>query len=334
MSIHPSRTLTPELRACLADAGLASLMTVARLKGEPSERALSGIKAIRDHLLKVDKNLEDLPSYEPEEMAKAITNCDPDPEWRERILRGMTLVAMFDGEPSNIALNLLDQTAKAFEIEDKPVNTYRNVMEGRMLTTRIDLMRRSFVRDAVASTVKSGGLGILSATLKVLSGHRDDAVLRRFESLKNYPEGSFGKAYADFLDLNSFNYPGDLGGPPIPVFRHDCCHVLGGYGTTAAEEGAVIGFQAGFEKLDPFDVLMFAMAEFELGIGVSPFIPGEFGKLDPERMFAGIEHGSLVNTDLIKDIDPWDYFAEPLTAVRIKFNIQPRGQEPEYPFPL
>jgi hypothetical protein len=50
-------------------------------------------------------------------------------------------------------------------------------------------------------------------------------------------------------------------------------------------------------------------------------------------MFAGIEHGSLVNTDLIKDIDPWDYFAEQLTAVRIKFNIQPRGQEPEYPFP-
>lgn len=35
-----------------------------------------------------------------------------------------------------------------------------------------------------------------------------------------------------------------------------------------------MGFQAGFEHLDPFDVVMFAMAEFELGIGASPFIPG------------------------------------------------------------
>lgn len=88
MSINPSRKLSANLRECLANAGLASLMTVARLKGEPSERALTGIRAIRDHLLKVEKELDDLPSLQPEEMAKAITNCDPDPEWRERILRG------------------------------------------------------------------------------------------------------------------------------------------------------------------------------------------------------------------------------------------------------
>lgn len=331
MSINPSRKLSANLRECLANAGLASLMTVARLKGEPSERALTGIRAIRDHLLKVEKELDDLPSLQPEEMAKAITNCDPDPEWRERILRGMTLVAMFDGEPSALALNLLEQTAKAFQVEANPVNTYRNVMEGRMLATRFDLMRRSFVRDAVAATMKAGGLPMFAATLKALSGVRDETVLKRFESLKHYPDESFGKAYSEFLDRNNFNYPGDTGGIPIPVFRHDCCHVLGGYGTTAAEEGAVIGFQAGFEGLDPFDVLMFAMAEFELGIGVSPFIPGEFGKLDPERMFAGMEHGSCVNTDLIRDIDPWDYFEEPLETVRTKFNIVKRGREPEYP---
>ena len=60
MSINPSRKLSANLRECLANAGLASLMTVARLKGEPSERALTGIRAIRDHLLKVEKELDDL----------------------------------------------------------------------------------------------------------------------------------------------------------------------------------------------------------------------------------------------------------------------------------
>ena len=92
------------------------------------------------------------------------------------------------------------------------------------------------------ATIKAGGFSALTATLKVLSGHEDRAMRERFEGLKSYPTGSFGKAYADFIEINQFDFPGTPGGPPPPVFRHDCCHVLGGYGTTAAEEGAVLGF--------------------------------------------------------------------------------------------
>jgi len=307
-------------------------MTMARLHGEPSMRALTAIGGIRDHLLKVgDLDLSALPSLKPEEMAAGILDCHPDPEWRERILRGMTLVAMFDGDPSPEALDLLERTATSFQVNATPVNTYRNVMLDRQFMVRLDLMRRGFVRDAAQATVRDGGLPMLTATLKVLSGHRDKATLERFETLQTYPSGSFGKAYADFITINQFNFPGELGGPPVPVFRHDCCHVLGGYGTTAAEEGGVVGFQAGFERLDPFDVLMFALAEFELGIGASPFILGEFGQLDADRVFAGLEHGSQVNTDLIHDIDPWDHFADPLEVVRERFAIPPRGRDPEYP---
>ena len=86
-------------------------MTIARVHGEPSQRALAGIRAIRDHLLKVDLDLESLPSMAPEAIASAIRGCDPDPQWRVRILRGMTLVALFDGAPSQECLQLLNQTA-------------------------------------------------------------------------------------------------------------------------------------------------------------------------------------------------------------------------------
>ena len=334
MTILPGRHLSPELRQCLGRAGLPCLMTMARLRGEPSERALAAIRGIRDHLLELpDVDLSQLPSLEPEAMAAGITACDADPEWRERILRGMTLVALFDGEPGPEALELLDRTARSFQVNASPVRSYRNVMQERLGMVRLDLVRRSFVRDAARATLRDGGLPMLAATLKVVSGHRDQATLERFQALQDYPSGSFGKAYADFISINQFNFPGDVGGPPVPVFRHDCCHVLGGYGTTAAEEGGVVGFQAGFEHLDPFDVVMFAMAEFELGIGASPFIPGEFGQLDPDRLFAGLEHGSHVSTDLIRDIDPWDHFADPLEEVRQRFAIPPRGRNPEYPQP-
>lgn len=97
VSIQPGRALPKDLRTRLATAGLPCLMTVARLHGTPSTRALRAIEGIRDHLLMTSNmELSALPSLEPEAMAAGITSIDADPEWRERILRGMTLVAMFD----------------------------------------------------------------------------------------------------------------------------------------------------------------------------------------------------------------------------------------------
>ena len=95
------------------------------------------------------------------------------------------------------------------------------------LALRFDILRRGFIRQAVEATICAGGFSALAATLKVLSGHEDAAMLKRFQGLRGYPQGSFGKAYADFIDLNGFGFPEQPGGPPPPVFRHDCCHARG-----------------------------------------------------------------------------------------------------------
>ena len=79
--------------------------------------------------------------------------------------------------------------------------------------------------------------------------------------------------------------------------------------------------------------MLFGIAQFEIGIGASPFLPGMKGRADPERMFAALEHGAHVDVDLIGDpaFDPWQEFDRPLAEVRAKFEIPPRGREPEYP---
>ena len=331
MVINMKATLPLEQRQRLAEPALAGLMTMARLKGDPSAKALAAVAGVRDHLMHVDLDLSSLPSLSPQELAQRIRAVNPDPQWRERVLRGMTLVALFDGAATGAELALLEQTAQAFEVAHSPVDSYRRVMGNRQTMVRLDLMRRSFLKDAISATVQQEGAGGVLGIAMVLAGQEDKAMAARYQSLRSYPEGSFGRAYANFISRNQFNFPGELGGPPPPVMHHDCCHVLGGYGTTAAEEGAVIGFQAGFEKLDPFDVLMFVIAEFEVGIGVSPFIPGEFNQLDPERIFAGMAHGSQVTIDLIAELNPWDHFASPLAEVRQLFNVVPRGREAEYP---
>ena len=318
-------------RQAIGAAGLAALMQVARCGGEPSAKALVAIRAVRDHLLRIELDLAALPPISPVELAQQVMAVNPDPQWRERILRGMTLVALLDGEPTPERQQLLDATAAALAVDPAPARSFGQVMQGKLNLLRLDIGRRGFIKQAMGATLQQEGLRGALGIATVMLGHEDRAMAARYQALRDYPTGSFGRAYADFIDRNRFGFPGEVGGPPPPVMHHDCCHVLGGYGTTAAEEGAVVGFQAGFERADPFFVLMFALAEFELGFGATPFIPGERGALDPERIFAGIVHGAQVNTDLLAAVDPWDHFGEPLEAVRQRFNVLPRGREPEWP---
>ena len=70
--------MPPDLRICLAKAGLPALMTIARVHGEPSQRALAGIRAIRDHLLKVDLDLESPPSMQPDYPDPSVTQPQQD----------------------------------------------------------------------------------------------------------------------------------------------------------------------------------------------------------------------------------------------------------------
>lgn len=329
IDLHTSPPLAQ--RQAIGAAGLAALMAVARCGGDPSPKALTAIRAVRDHLLQIELDLASLPSIGLAELASQLQAVDPDPQWRERILRGMTLVALLDGAPTPARQQLLADAAAAFAVDAAPVRSFAQVMDGKLNLLRLDIGRRGFVKAAMGATLQQEGLRGALGVARVVLGQEDRAMAARYQALRDYPQDSFGRAYAAFIDRNGFGFPGELGGPPPPVMHHDCCHVLGGYGTTPAEEGAVVGFQAGFERADPFYVLMFALAEFELGFGVSPFIAGQRGGLDPERIFAGMAHGAQVNTDLLAAVDPWDHFAEPLAAVRQRFNVVPRGREPEWP---
>ena len=78
------------------------------------------------------------------------------------------------------------------------------------------------------------------------------------------------------------------------------------------QRGSVLGFQAGFERLNPVYVLRFVLAEFERGFGATPFNPHEQDRLDREWIFAGMAHGLQVTADLIAGTDLWENSPSPL----------------------
>ncbi|MCP9849486.1 hypothetical protein [Cyanobium sp. Morenito 9A2] len=327
MTIHPQLQPPEDQREAIGRAGLGSLLAIASLEGAPSPLALRTITAIRDHLIRLPIPLDQLQPLSPEELAQAV----PGAEWRERILRGMTVLALLEHEPSSAQLKRLRATARALGIDDAPVETFRHVLEHQFNLVRLDIARRGFQKGAALSYLRDEGPAGALQLARALLQQDDPALAERYRQLAHYPEGSLGRAYSAFIAANGFSLPGEIGGPPPPVVRHDCCHVLGGYGTSAAEECGVLGFQAGFGRNDPFFTILFALAQFQLGIGSTPVTAAATDQADPETIFRGLEHGSTVTRDLISDWDPWDDFDKPLETVRSLYGIRPRNRVGEGP---
>lgn len=310
----------PERREAIGRAGLGSLLAIAAEGGPPSPIALRTITAIRDHLIHLPIPLDSVERLDPAQLAAAV----PETEWRQRILRGMTVLALLEDSPGEARLAYLAATARALQIDDAPVQAFRHVLDHQFNLVRLDIARRGFQKGAAAAYLREEGPAGALQIARSLLKRQDPGLASRYRGLAELPEGSLGRAYLAFIDANGFSVPGEVGGPPPPVVRHDCCHVLGGYGTSASEECGVLGFQAGFGRNDPFFTILFALAQFQLGIGATPVTAAETGQADPELIFRGLEHGSSVNRDLISDWDPWDDFPQPLEEVRRRYGIRPR----------
>lgn len=322
MRLHLQLQPPADRHGAIGRAGLASLLAITSLDGPPSPVALGTITAIRDHLIHLPIPLEELVPLTPEQLAAAV----PEAEWRQRILRGMTVLALLEQDPSQAQLDRLEATASALQVDAAPVRAFRHVLDHQLNLVRLDIARRGFQRGAALAYLHDEGLGGALQIARSVLHQNDPELAARYRALALCAEGSLGRAYLAFIDANGFSVPGELGGPPPPVVRHDCCHVLGGYGTSPAEECGVLGFQAGFGRNDPFFTILFALAQFQLGIGSTPVTAAETGQADPVAIFRGLEHGSSVNRDLISDWDPWGDFDKPLDAVRALYGIRPRDQ--------
>ncbi|WP_094555528.1 hypothetical protein [Synechococcus sp. 1G10] len=310
-----------EQREPIGRAGLSSLLAIASLEGPPSPIALRTITAIRDHLIQQPIPLDQLEPLSPEQLAAAV----PETEWRERILRGMTVLALMEQEPSHAQLERLQATAQALGLDDAPVQAFRHVLERQFNMVLLDMARRGFQKGVAISYLRDEGLGGALKLARAILQKEDPALAERYRQLAHYPEGSLALAYSDFIAHNGFNLPGEVGGAPPPLVRHDCCHVLGGYGTSAAEECGVLAFQAGFGRSDPFFTILFALAQFQLGIATNLVTGPSTEPADPEAIFRGLEHGRTVTRDLISDWDPWEDFDKPLETVRAIYGIRRRG---------
>ncbi len=303
----------------VARAGLRGIKMVAAADGVFQELERDLMNAAQKHLLQTDFDLDELEPITPEELAKAIP-----PEFGERVLGGAIIVSLIDGEASAAETELLQAYAKAMGLKSDGIKEAQRLVDQQMLRFRMDVLRRSFLGQRMKDFVKRRGLRGLVTVAKGVMGREDPALAARYRALEQKPAGTLGRGYYDFVTSHEFSFPGEKDSAPEPIVFHDCLHVLAGYETTSLEETQIAAFQAGTMKKDPMFGLLFGLAQFQLGVAITPVTEAEKLVMDPDLLLAAFVRGTFVTRDVCVDWQPWDDFDRPIEELRTELNILPR----------
>jgi uncharacterized tellurite resistance protein B-like protein len=301
--------------------GLRAMKMVAMADGTFGE-AERGLLRTMQELVGVKHDLDALRPIEPEELATHLV----EPGLRRQIVRGMIILSIIDGEASAEEARVVERFARALGVESPDLAALRRIADGHLVVARFDIARRFFAREKMTEMTRQKGLAWLARSVATLAGVAEDrATAARYRALERAPAGSLGRAYFDFTAHNQFSFPGEKGAPPEAVIYHDLTHVLSGYGTDPAGEMQVLAFHAGCrrEEHDPFAFLMFGIAEFHLGLGMSPVASPSKGMFDPPRVLRALQRGRACTIDPTHGWDPWPVMDRSLAELRADYQIPP-----------
>jgi hypothetical protein len=228
-----------------------------------------------------------------------------------------------DQAPTKNHVKRITAFAEALDVEEPGLKALELYVRGAYIRLRAHLARNGHaVPQVLKAAREESRWGVLGMIARVLGLTENTELAARYRETLNYPEGSLGRAYADFIVDNGLGFPGEKGTPVEVLAIHDLCHILGGYDIDPASEVLVIAFQAGHLSYGSFNYLMLAVLQFHLGFRVTPLVAGTMGQLDIEAAFEALLKGHRMTRDL--SAGGWDIqqdLALPLEHVRAKYRI-------------
>ena len=270
--------------------------------------------------LEVDVDVSTIAPTEPDLIADRI----PDTKARERIVQAMILMALMDGEVTEVEVQTVERFAATLGVSDPRVKNLRQLCEGQFTLMWADLARRSFAKDIFLDALKRDGFpGLWKIVGPIMGQARNADLARRYNDLGQLDRKTFGREYWEFIVENDLGFPGESRAVPETGIWHDVTHVLAGYGTEPEEEVLNVSFIAGYKRDDPFFWLFTIALQFHLGIKVSPYSPPQKGLFRPDAVLEALRRGSCCGED-ISAWDPWPHFGRPLADVRGELGIPDR----------
>jgi hypothetical protein len=281
----------------------------------PQDRFLGAVARL--HRSVIDPGA--LPAPRPEETAALIA----DPRRRKRLLQLAIVMTTIDGSVAPATAANVVRLAGALGVDERGVGTLRKMAAHHETLARIDLVRRVFGRIAGIGWRDERWAGLRKVLGLFGGGAEDEALARRYARLGLLPAGSFGRALWEFWTAHDFAMPGQKHGIPEFGIFHDLGHVLAGYETDPEGELQQAAFQAGYVRNDGFMFLFFAIAQFHLGLKITPIAPALTGHLDVDKVMTALARGAACTVDLSDGWDHWPHMKRPLAEVRAELRIPP-----------
>ena len=234
--------------------------------------------------------------------------------------------------PRSVAQRV-ETLASTLGVAEPMVNVGREMAENHLSRMYLDIQRHSWY---LRKTIEQSGHGrfaeLARSKLAYTGVVADPMIARKWMSLGDNPDGSWGKAVHQFYIDHSFPFPGEKHGIYELGALHDWVHVLTGYGTEPEGEIDVFAFiAAGME--DPHGFTQFVLT---LGLFQNYSIKHVSGKriltarsdtvedrASSDRLADALRRGSQTTVDTMGGIDHFSLAAENLDELRIRFNIVP-----------
>jgi hypothetical protein len=209
----------------------------------------------------------------------------------------------------------------------------RSLARGHFAWMYLDLQRHSwYEEETIKESLRGRWEELIRSKLAYTGVVTDRAIADKWRGLRDCPEGSWGKAVADFYDRHGFPFPGERFGIYELGARHDWVHVLAGYETTPEGELDVFAFIAA-SMTDERGLVLLAIT---LGLFQNGSIRHVAGKRIKnarsdtltddgavERFTEALRRGNLCATDVMGSVDMFAHKDEPLGDVRTRFGVAP-----------
>jgi hypothetical protein len=210
----------------------------------------------------------------------------------------------------------------------------RSLAKGHCAWMYLDLQRHSwYEEETIKESVRGRWEELVRSKLAYTGVVADRVIAEKWRALRDCPEGSWGKAVADFYDEHGFPFPGERFGIYELGARHDWIHVLTGYGTDPEGELDVFAFIAA-SMHDERGLVLLAITLGLFQNGSIHHVAGKkvaIARSDTladdgavDRWVDAFRGGSLATTDVMGTVRLFEHKDEPLDAVRERFGVVPR----------
>lgn len=296
---------------------LGALAYILTVKGQKPLNTIEKdmLLSMMEHIFEIQIDLVNIPLQSPNDLKAHM-----DEHFRARLMEFLIIMPYVNGDINPEAVQLADEFAKALKIKSSSLKLLKRMRDQHLLIAQICLARK------MTPLLIPGRLSKKAQTIwkMIKESKGDPEVFKKYDCLKDYREGTLGKAFYDFYKKHHFLLPGEKHCIPSDlVVVHDLSHILSGFQPNYEGEISVAAFQAGYMEHYSWITAVIGLLDFhcQLGIDLPPHLNAAKGHFNPSEFMRALRMGMEMNCDLYQNWDYWSSFSLPVHELRKRFNI-------------